>query len=151
MLSSSFYVVFTLDNQPYALGLDAIETVVRAVQLTMVPEAPEIVSGLINKGGTIIPVLDIRKRFHLPARDMEIEDRMIVSKTSFGPIAILVDTVEGVVEFDSNETFDGGTILPDMTGRVEGVGIVKGQTVLIYDISKLFSLRDIEELNLDVD
>jgi len=151
MSSSSYYVVFTLDNQSYALSLDAIETVVRAVQLTLVPKAPEIVSGLINRGGSIIPVLDIRKRFHLPSRDMEIEDRIIVSKTSFGPIAILVDTIEGVVEFDSNETFDGGKILPNMNGRVEGVGIFKDRTVLIYDTSKLFSIRDIDGLNLDVD
>jgi len=151
MPSSSYFVVFTLDNQSYALSLDAIETVVRAVQLTLVPEAPEIVSGLINRGGTIIPVLDIRKRFHLPSRDMKIEDRIIVSKTPFGPIAILVDKIEGLVEFDSNETFDGGTILPNMDGHVEGVGIFKDHTVLIYDISKLFSIRDIEGLNLDVD
>ena len=151
MPSSSYFVVFTLDNQSYALSLDAIETVVRAVQLTLVPEAPEIVSGLINRGGTIIPVLDIRKRFHLPSRDMKIEDRIIVSKTPFGLIAILVDKIEGLVEFDSNETFDGGTIVPNMDGRVEGVGIFKDHTVLIYDISKLFSIRDIEGLNLDVD
>jgi purine-binding chemotaxis protein CheW len=151
MSLSSYYLVFTLDNQSYALSLDAIETVVRAVQLTLVPEAPEILSGLINRGGTIIPVLDIRKRFHLPSRDMEIEDRIIVSKTSFGPIAILVDKIDGVVEFDSNEAFDGGPILPNMNGSIEGVGIFKDHTVLIYDISKLFSIRDIDGLNLDVD
>jgi purine-binding chemotaxis protein CheW len=150
-MTSSHYLVFALDDQSYALCLEAVERVVRMVQLTLVPEAPDILSGLINVRGTVIPVLDIRKRFRLPPRDVEIQDRMIVSKTSSRSIAIIVDRIEGLVEFDLNDMREPGKILQDMEGRVEGIGISGDHTVLIYDINKLFSIKDIERLNIDAE
>jgi len=150
-MASSHYLVFTLDDQSYALRLESVERVLRAVQLTLVPEAPEILSGLINIRGTIVPVLDIRKRFRLPPRDMGIQDRVIVSKTSPRPIAIVVDRVEGVVEFDFDEMREAEKILTDTKDRVEGVGISRDHTVLIYDINRLFSINDINRLNIDAD
>ncbi|MEA2039385.1 MAG: chemotaxis protein CheW [Thermodesulfobacteriota bacterium] len=148
-MGSSHYLVFTLEGQHYALGLEAIERVVRAVELTSVPEAPEILVGLINIRGKIVPVLDIRRRFHLPPRDMEIRDRIIVSRTSSRTIAIIADTIEGVAEFAQEETHEARKILPDMEGYVEGVGKLNDDTVLIYDINKLFSINEIRELNID--
>ncbi|MFO7599555.1 MAG: chemotaxis protein CheW [Candidatus Desulfacyla sp.] len=148
-MTSSYYLVFTLDDQSYALCLEAVERVVRMVQLTLVPEAFDILSGLINVRGTVVPVLDIRKRFRLPPREVEIQDRMIVSKTSSRSIAIIVDRIEGLFEFDPDEMREAGEILTDMEGRVEGIGISGDHTVLIYDINKLFSINDIDRLNID--
>jgi len=51
--------------------VSAVEKVVRAVEITPLPKAPEIVVGVINAQGRILPVLDIRKRFRLPAREMK--------------------------------------------------------------------------------
>ena len=148
-MRSSHYLVFTLEGQQYALGLEAVERVVRAVELTLVPEAPEILVGLINIRGKIVPVLDIRERFHLPARDMEIKDRIIVSRISSRPIAIIAERIEAVVEFDQEEIHEARKILPDMEGYVEGVGKLNDDTVLIYDINKLFSINEIEGLGID--
>jgi len=148
-MRSSHYLVFTLEDQRYALGLEAVERVVRAVELTSVPEAPEILMGLINLQGRIIPVLNIRRRFHLPPRDMEIKDRIIVSRTSSRKIAIIADRTEAVVEFAQEEIHEARKILPDMDGYVEGVGKLNDDTVLIYDINKLFSINEIQELTID--
>jgi len=148
-MGSSHYLVFTLEDQPYALGLEAVERVVRAVELTSVPEAPEILVGLINIRGKIVPVLDIRRRFHLPPRDMEIKDRIIVSRTSSRTIAVIADTIEGVAEFAQEEIHEARKILPDMEGYVEGVGKLNDDTVLIYDINKLFSINEIKGLAID--
>jgi len=148
-MRSSHYLVFTLEGQQYALGLEAVERVVRAVELTSVPEAPEILVGLINIRGKIVPVLDIRRRFHLPPRDMEIKDRIIVSRTSSRTIAVIADTIEGVAEFAQEEIREARKILPDMEGYVEGVGKLNDDTVLIYDINKLFSINEIQELTID--
>jgi len=65
------YVVFHLDEQQYALKVSAVERVVHAVELTLLPEAPDIVLGIINIHGKIIPVVNISRRFHLPEKDIE--------------------------------------------------------------------------------
>ncbi|MBW1783442.1 MAG: purine-binding chemotaxis protein CheW [Deltaproteobacteria bacterium] len=149
-MGSSHYLVFTLEDQPYALGLDAVERVIRAVSLTRIPDAPEILMGLINMHGKIVPVLDIRNRFHLSPRAIDISDRMVISQISGRSVAIIVDSIEAVVEFGQEEIRKATEILPDMGGGyVEGVGRLNQDTVLIYDMNKLFSIEEIRELNIE--
>ena len=47
-MNSYYLVLFTLDDQRYALHLSAVERVVRAVEITLLPKAPEIVLGVIS-------------------------------------------------------------------------------------------------------
>ena len=61
-------MVFTLDRQRYALPLSVVERVVRMIEITPVPHTPDIVLGVINAQGRVIPVVDIRRRFRLPTR-----------------------------------------------------------------------------------
>jgi len=82
MSESSQIVVFHLDDQRYGLYLTAIECVVRIVEVTPLPKAPAIVSAVINIQGKIVPVLDIRQRFRLPARPINLSDQMIIARTS---------------------------------------------------------------------
>jgi len=146
-MATRHYLTFTLDDQSYALGIDAVERVLRAVQLTRVPEAPETLLGLINVHGAIVPVLNIRRRFNLPQRPLTTEDRMILFKTPGKPTAIIVDKVEGVVALDTDDVRLAREILPDMEELVEGVGFTAHHTVLIYDIDRLFSGDDIQALD----
>lgn len=72
-------VVFSLDTRLYAISLSAVRRVVQAVELTPLPNAPPIVKGVINLGGLIIPVVNIRRRFRLPERELELSDQFIVA------------------------------------------------------------------------
>jgi purine-binding chemotaxis protein CheW len=56
-------VVFAFDEQRYALHLSAVERIVRMVEITPLPKAPEIVLGVVNVQGRIVPIVNIRKRF----------------------------------------------------------------------------------------
>ena len=101
-MSESFHtatdqiVVFTLDELLYALPLPTVVKVIHAVEIRHLPKAPEIISGIINVKGQIIPVADIRKRFGLAAREIDPDDRMIIADTGKRQVAILVDTVTGI-------------------------------------------------------
>ena len=66
MNSSVKIVLFTLDEQRYALALPSVDRVVRVVDVTPLPKAPAIVLGVVNIHGDIVPVYDLRKRFRLP-------------------------------------------------------------------------------------
>ena len=79
-LDMSQCVVFTLDERFYAIRLSAVSRVVRAVEITPLPKAPPIVIGVINLGGRIIPVVNIRRRFRLPERELELTDQLIVAQ-----------------------------------------------------------------------
>src|SRR5712675_257312 len=71
---SNQLVVFALDAQHYALPLTGVQRVVRMVEVTPLPKAPEIVLGVIDVKGHIIPVMSIRNRFGLPEPETNLSD-----------------------------------------------------------------------------
>jgi len=139
-------VLFTLDEPRCALRLSAVERVVRAVEITPLPEAPEIVMGVINSQGQIIPVVDVRKRFRLPAREIGTDDRFIIARTSRRLVALMVDSVVGMRALSNQEVVDAEQSLP-FAGYIQGAAKVEDNIVLIYDLDKFLSLD--EERMLD--
>src|SRR5450759_3745854 len=107
-------VLFHLDEQRYALHLPAVERVVRAVEVTPLPKAPEIVLGVINAHGQVIPVVDVRKRFRLPEREMELDDHIMIARTPKRLLALPVDLVEGVVAYSEEQVVVSEKIVPGM-------------------------------------
>jgi purine-binding chemotaxis protein CheW len=140
------YFVFGLEDQRYALALAAVLKVIRAVELTYLPDAPDNLVGLLNMGGEILPVLNIRRRFSLAHRDVEIDDRIVICKAGARTVAFITDMVVGVVELTSEEVDEAVRILPEMAPFIEGVGKLDDNTVLIYDLNRLFSIQEIEGL-----
>ena len=148
-------VSFNLDDQKYALFLSAVIRIIRVVEITRLPKAPEIVLGVINMHGLIIPVFDIRKRFRLPQRDMQLDDQMIVGSTSKHTVALLVDSVNDVIEIPEEKIIAGKKILPGME-YVEGVVKTEDGMILIHDLETFLSLHEgkaldevLEALNRD--
>jgi purine-binding chemotaxis protein CheW len=138
--------LFALDELRYAVYLSAVERVVRAVEITPLPKAPEIVLGVINVQGRVLPVLDIRKRFRLPAREMKPDDRFIIARTATRQVALVVDSVAGVHELTEAEMVSAKEALP-FAQYLEGVVKLDGNLVLIHDLDQFLSLD--EEKALD--
>ncbi len=139
-------VVFLLDQVRYALKLSAVERVLRAVEITPLPQTPESVLGLVNVRGRIIPVMNVRRRFRLPERQVNLSDQLILAHTSRRTVALLVDDVVGVVERAEEKLVAPEQILPGMD-HVAGVVKLPEGLVLIHDLETFLSLD--EERALD--
>lgn len=144
--SSREFVVFSLDEQRYALNLSVVKTTVRAVEVTPLPKAPDIVVGVINVKGQIIPVVNVRQRFDLPEREMELSDRLIIAITSRRTVALLADAVMGVVELGAQQVVATEEVLPGVE-YVEGVLKLPDGLVLIHDLDSFLSLDEESTLN----
>lgn len=139
-------VVFTLEGQRCALHLSAMERVVRAVEITPLPKAPEIILGVINAQGQIIPVVDVRRRFRLPAREMTLDDRFIIARTSKRFVALVADSVVRIRALSNREMVSAEQALP-FAAYIRGVAKVEDGLFLIYDLDQFLSLD--EESKLD--
>lgn len=139
-------LVFTLDDWRCALHLATVETAYRAVAITPLPSAPDIVLGIVNVRGTVLPIIDLRKCFGLPAKPLSPAHHIIVGHTARRPVALLVDTLEGVVECAEQKIAAADGIVPGM-GYVEGVALLDGGMILINDLDNLLSLE--QEFMLD--
>ena len=141
MTRSAQHVVFTLDDQRYALALEAVERVTAMVHITPLPKAPDIVLGVINVHGRIVPVVDIRKRFGLPQREITLTDQMILARTSTRPVVLIADAVSGVVELSAHDMVTIAEILPNLE-YMEGVAKLEDGMVLIHDLDTFLSLEE---------
>lgn len=141
MNTSAQLLVFTLDAQRYALRLDAVERVVHAVAVTPLPDVPEIVLGIINVQGRVVPVINMRNCFHLQEKHIQTSDQFILSSTARRTFALVADTVLGVVEWPAEGVVPAGALLPHME-RVEGVIILADGMILLSDIDKILALGD---------
>ncbi len=147
MNTSNQFVVFTLDEQRYALRLSSVERVIPAVDITPLPKAPEIVLGVINVQGEIVPVINVRKRFRLPERELDLSDQLILARTSKRDAVLIADAVTGVIESLEEKVVTADKIAPNID-YVEGVTKVEDGIILIHDLEKFLSLE--EEQTLDV-
>ncbi len=147
---SDQYFIFSLEGMYYAMALPTVERVIRAVELILVAKMPDCMLGLINVKGQIIPVVNIRKQLGLPDREMDIDDRIIISQGPNQAIAFIVDEVEGIADqsfkISSEDCHNdvSGQIFSQMEKHIEGAGKYKDQTVVIYNIHKLFSVDDMQ-------
>ncbi|PYV88145.1 MAG: chemotaxis protein CheW [Acidobacteria bacterium] len=139
-------VVFTLGEQRYALKLDAVERVLRAAEISPLPNTPEIVMGVINIRGQIVPVINTRRRFLLPEREISLTDLFIMARTSKRNVVLVADAVNGLVERSERDVVTAEEILGELE-CVEGVMKLDDGLVFIHDLERCLSLE--EERMLD--
>jgi purine-binding chemotaxis protein CheW len=139
-------VVFTLGDRRYGLPVAAVDRVVRAVDVTSLPKAPDIVLGVVNVQGWVIAVINVRRRFRLPEREIALTDQMVIARTTRRPIALMVDAVTGVLEYSKQEAVAAQDVLPELQ-YVDGVVKLEDGLILIHNLDDFLSLEEEAVLN----
>src|SRR3972149_1435736 len=88
-------VTFRLGNEEFSLDILRVQEIIRQMEITRVPKAPDFVEGVINLRGKVIPVLDLRKRFGLGADSSPNETRIIVVEGGNRTVGLKVDAGSG--------------------------------------------------------
>ncbi|QRK10256.1 purine-binding chemotaxis protein CheW [Archangium violaceum] len=138
-------LLFTLEGQRYALHMEDVRELARAVRLTPLPRAPAVVEGLLNLRGELLPVLDMRQRFRLPARPLSSSDHLVVAQAGSRRVVLRVDRAEGLLSLEPGS-------LDSTPGELPGVGYVAGALklpdglVLLHDLRTFLSEAEALEL-----
>ena len=142
---SNQLVAFILGEQRYALPLATVQRVTRMVEVTPLPKAPDVVLGVIDLQGDIIPVMSMRKRFGMVEPETSLNDQLIVADAGTRRVALVVNSVAGVVE-QTGEVTESEKILPSAQ-YVEGMARLEGGILFIHDLDRFLSKK--EERQLD--
>ena len=143
-------VVFRLDERRYALPLAVVERVVRAVDVTPLPKAAPIVLGAIDVHGRVLPVLNVRRRFLMPEREIAPADWFLLAHTARHTVVLVVDASEGVVELTQAEIVLSTGIVPGLD-HFPGVLRLDDGLVLIHDLDRFLSLDEARALDEAMD
>lgn len=134
-------ILFTIDKALLGLPVSLVEHVTRAVEIRPLPRAPQIIHGLINVRGMVVPVIDLRLRLRMPAKELDCDDRFIIARTSTRVVALVVDSVLEILETPSG-TITGREGSPPLADGLQGVVKLEDGLVLIYDLDLFLSLDD---------
>lgn len=143
-------VVFRLDQRRFALPLTVVERVVRAVEVTPLPKAPAIVLGAINVQGRVLPVLNVRRRFLMPDREIDSADWFLLAHTARHTVVLVVDESEGVVARPQVDITLSTQIIPGLD-QFPGVVRLDDGLVLIHDLERFLSLSEARALDQAMD
>jgi purine-binding chemotaxis protein CheW len=139
-------VAFTLNRQPYALRLASVRQVLRMVEITPLPKAPEIVLGVVSLRGVVVPVLSIRRRLGLTEIEANLSDQLIVADSSRRIVAVVVDAVIGVVERSIEEITEAERIVPGAQ-YVEGIANLDKDILFIHNLDLFLSKPEESQLH----
>lgn len=134
-------VVLKLDGLRYALPLAAVDRVVRAVAVTLLPGAPDGVIGAINVRGEVLPVFDLRRRFGLAGRRPGWRDRLVLARTARRAVAICADEVDSVAAYPAARVIGAAAVVPGLAW-VKGVVTLDDGLIVIHDLESFLSLDE---------
>lgn len=146
IMGISAYLIFAVEDQFYTLPVDAVKQIIRSVQLIFLHEAPELLLGLINIGGEMTPVINIRKQFKVAERGIYLSDRIVIVQTPSYSFAFIADRIEGIIQLSLSDITLSEDIFPRMEDYVIGTAKYNDHTLLIYDINSLFPETEIEKI-----
>src|SRR5688572_969465 len=143
--SSGKFLTFTLADECYGVEVLKIREIIRMQKITPVPQMPEHVKGVINLRGKVIPVVDLRIKFNLPAAEATERTCIIVVDVDSGQgvnqlLGLIVDAVEEVLNVTESEVEPS----PDFGTRLSsecclGIARIKDSVKTLLDIEKVVS------------
>ena len=148
-------IIFLLEKRRFAIPLPCVVKVIRAVAVTVIPDAGDMLHGVFDFQGELIPAVNLRKRFSLEKKEIAIGDRFVVVSTAKRKLALVVDEVEEIRKIKAGELssadvfFPGDPTVQDKLPGLESTFLLRDQNgvVIIYDIEKL--LKSELEIQLD--
>jgi purine-binding chemotaxis protein CheW len=140
-------VGFRIGSETYGVRIGAVREIVRVPEITTVPSAPDLIEGVINLRGKIIPVMDLRKRFGQTEIHQDKRNRILVVELDNKLLGLIVNSASEVLKIPPADIEAPGSVFADgESGYVVGVGKLKGRLIIILDITKLLHRPEFKQL-----
>jgi len=149
LLEISQYLAFRLENEVFAFDISKVREVLEFESITKVPQTPDMMKGVINLRGAVVPVIDMRIKFGMSETEKTVNTVIIIIEIDldgdYTMIGALVDSVQEVIDLDSSHIEPPPKIGTKLnTEFIKGMGKQDGQFLIILDIEKIFSADELE-------
>ena len=146
------YLTFIMDREEYGVDILSVQEIRGWETATPIPNSPKHVRGVINLRGTIVPLIDLRLRFGLPAKEYSQTTVVIVLKvpTKSGKssvMGIVVDAVSDVYSLSNDALREAPDLGENVnTDYIKGLANVNGKMVILLEISKFLNVEEIADI-----
>lgn len=141
------FLTFSLGNEAYGIEILKVQEIKGYTAITVIPNTPAFVKGVMNLRGTVVPVVDLRMKFGMPTTTYDKFTVIIVVTVASRVIGLVVDAVSDVLDVlpDSVELppdLGPGTDISHLTGLAKA----GEQLVMLLDIERVVSVEHFESL-----
>jgi len=136
-------VTFSIGEEEFGVDILKVQEIIRMMEITKVPRAPEFVEGVINLRGKVIPIIDLRRRFGLSARGHDKHTRIIVIEINNMIVGFVVDSVSEVLRIPSSTVEPPPPVVSGMESEyISGVGKLEDRLLILLDLDRLLSREE---------
>ncbi|HEY9165606.1 MAG TPA: chemotaxis protein CheW [Candidatus Kryptonia bacterium] len=141
-------VSFVVEHEEFGVDILKVQEIIRTVDITRVPKAPAFVEGVINLRGKIVPVIDLRKRFGIDAKEKDNETRIIVVELTDKVVGFLVDKVKEVIRVEKSIIEPPPELTTSVSANyITGVAKLQDRLLILLDLDKVLSSDEQEHLS----
>lgn len=140
-------VVLVMAEAEFGVDIRHVREVIRVTEIIRMPRTPQFIEGIINLRGRILPVLDLKKRFQLPAAERTDQTRIMVVEWRGQFVGFLVDRVNEVVRVPSASVSAPPEMILNIAGHyLEGIVEVQGRLLILLDMERILDQEEIQGL-----
>ncbi len=140
-------VTFNISNEEFGVDILKVQEIIRTMEITKVPRAPEFVEGVINLRGKVIPIIDLRRRFGMDSRKHDSQTRIVVIELNNMIVGFVVDSVSEVLRIPADTVVPPPAIVSGVDSEyISGVGKLDDRLLILIDLEKLLSQDEHEQL-----
>jgi purine-binding chemotaxis protein CheW len=133
-------LIFNINNEYYATDIMEVERILGYEETTKLPDSPPFIEGVINHEGSILPVMNLAKRFNLPVKENKRECKIIVAKQLNSKIGIIVDVVSEVRDVNTGSIENPPEIVSGISKRyIKGLIKVDKKIIIFLNLAAILS------------
>ncbi len=145
---TALYLTFQLEDELFALDVSQVREVLDLSPITKVPRAPDFMRGVINVRGSVVPVVDLRKKFGLPMAEATVDTRIVIMETGLGDkttvLGAVADSVNDVVELEPSQIEEAPSLGERWRSEfIKGIGKRDDRFIILLDVDRVFSSDDL--------
>lgn len=134
------FLTFSLGTEYYGIDIIHVTEIVGIQPITVVPDLPEFIKGIINLRGRIIPVIDIRLKFNKETVSYNDRTCIIVIEVNDQSIGIIVDAVSEVITISDDQIVPPPPTTSSSSNKyIKSIGKTESLVILMIDCHKIFT------------
>jgi len=135
-------VGFIVGNEEFAVPILSIQEIIKPIEWTKVPFTSDFVLGVFNLRGNVLPLIDLRKKFHAPSAEFDDDVRFIVIKIGDELAGFVIDRLTEALRLEESSILPPPDTNTERDAMIEGIGRKDDRIITILKIKALLKLNN---------
>lgn len=145
--TTATFLTFYIDHHLFAIPSKQIVEIITLQEITYIPNLPDFVKGVTNIRGKIVPLIDLRIKFHLPSRPFDQHTCFIITETEECTVGYIVDRVSDVTNIAEDQISDPPKATDSFAEYITGITKIDEEITFIMDVAKIILDDFLESAN----